>query len=386
MKKSYLAAALALTMALSLTGCDISGKNDSEGSSSSGSSTNYTEQLAKDIETYKGFVTLGTYKGIEVSVDRSTLEVTQEQIDTYIDNIRSSRGEDTEVTSGTTKQGDKIKLDYSGTLDGVAFSGGTATDVQYTIGSGKFISDLDEGLVGLDVGTEYQIPCHFDDSYGSTTLAGKDVIFTVTVSAIIETTLPEYNDEFVQTIVSTGAYETEAQTTAEFTKYVEDTLKESAQEEFESEKYTAIWEKINETTTVSGYPEDELADVTQTIKDNVNSEYSYYGSYYGIDTFEGYLQNVYGFTDEAEFNDYAAEYAQSYVKEKMILTLIGNEEGVTVSDDEINEYGELIATQNGYDSYQEIIDSFGDEIVLEVGYSVLADKVADILLNGAVEA
>lgn len=390
MRKSYLAAALMLTMALTFTACGKPGDNGSEaGTKGSTSSVNYSEQLQKDFETYKQYVNLGEYKGVEVEVDRSALDVTQDQVTAYIDNIRSSKGENTEVTTGTTKVGDKIKLDYSGTLNGVAFSGGTATDVEYTIGSGRFIEDLDKGLAGLEVGREYDIPCHFDDSYSNSDLAGKDVNFNVKVNAIVTTTLPEYNDDFVKTIVATGSYDTQAQTTDEFTKYVEQTLKDSAQQSFDSNKYSAVWDKINETTTVSGYPEDEIADLKQTINDNVKSEYSYYGTYYsGIDSFESYLKNVYGFADEAAFNEYADQYARNYLKEKMILTLIGEKESVTVSDDEINEYGELIASQNNYDSYQSMLDSLGqksDDVKLEVGYAVLADKVSDILLNNAVE-
>ena len=390
MRKSYLVAALMLTMALTFTACGKPGDNGGEaGTKGSTSGVNYSEQLQKDFETYKQYVNLGEYKGVEVEVDRSALDVTQDQVTAYIDNIRSSKGENTEVTTGTTKLGDKIKLDYSGTLNGVAFSGGTATDVEYTIGSGRFIEDLDKGLAGLEVGREYDIPCHFDDSYSNSDLAGKDVNFNVKVNAIVTTTLPEYNDDFVKTIVATGSYDTQAQTTDEFTKYVEQTLKDSAQQSFDSNKYSAVWDKINETTTVSGYPEDEIADLKQTINDNVKSEYSYYGTYYsGIDSFESYLKNVYGFADEAAFNEYADQYARNYLKEKMILTLIGEKESVTVSDDEINEYGELIASQNNYDSYQSMLDSLGqksDDVKLEVGYAVLADKVSDILLNNAVE-
>lgn len=390
MRKSYLAAALMLTMALTFTACGKPGDNGSEaGTKGSTSGVNYSEQLQKDFETYKQYVNLGEYKGVEVEVDRSALDVTQAQVTAYIDNIRSSKGENTEVTTGTTKVGDKIKLDYSGTLNGVAFSGGTATDVEYTIGSGRFIEDLDKGLAGLEVGREYDIPCHFDDSYSNSDLAGKDVNFNVKVNAIVTTTLPEYNDDFVKMIVATGSYDTQAQTTDEFTKYVEQTLKDSAQQSFDSNKYSAVWDKINETTTVSGYPEDEIEDLKQTINDNVKSEYSYYGTYYsGIDSFESYLKNVYGFADEAAFNEYADQYARNYLKEKMILTLIGEKESVTVSDDEINEYGELIASQNNYDSYQSMLDSLGqksDDVKLEVGYAVLADKVSDILLNNAVE-
>ena len=72
-----------------------------------------------------------------------------------------------------TASGDTVKLDYSGLLNGEAFSGGTATDASYTIGSGKFITDLDQGLIGLTVGQEYNIPCTFLQTTQALTLREK---------------------------------------------------------------------------------------------------------------------------------------------------------------------------------------------------------------------
>lgn len=386
MIKKYLSMVLVLVMSLSLAACgtktdDSNGKTDS-----SGGSVDYNAQLKKDMEDYKQYVTLGEYKGLEVSINKSDYDVTQEDIDQYINNIRSARGTAKDVTSGTTKMGDKIRLDYSGTLNGVAFSGGTATDVEYTIGSGRFIKDLENGLIGLDVGKEYEVPCRFPDTYDNSEMAGKDVIFTVTVSAIIETILPEYNDEFVKTLVDTGAYDTTAKTTEEFNQYAKQYLENSANQSYESKKYSLIWDKIDETTTVSGYPEEELKSVTETIINNARSEYSYYKTYYtDLDSFETYLKSIYGFTDENDFKEYADEYAKSYLTEKMVITLIGEKENVTVSEDEIKEYGELIAKENNYESYEKVIEQLGEEIKLEVGYSVLADKVSDILLSSAIE-
>ena len=90
------------------------------------------------------------YKGIQVTVDKSVLNVAESDVDDYINkNIVSAEATTENVTSGVTADGDTVILDYSGKLDGEAFSGGTATDTTYTIGSGNFISDLDKGLVGL---------------------------------------------------------------------------------------------------------------------------------------------------------------------------------------------------------------------------------------------
>jgi trigger factor len=295
MKKKLVSIFLVMTMVLSLTACGKSSSQESTTSSSNSNKT-YQEQLAEDQQNYAQYVTLGEYKGIEVEVDRSTLDVSDQSVQDYIDGILSQNGTTTKVTSGTTKSGDAIVLDYSGLLDGTAFSGGTATDATYTIGSGKFIDDLDKGLVGLEVGKEYDIPCTFPSDYSSTDLAGKSVIFKVTVTAINETVPAEYTDEFVQSIAST--YKSTATTTADFTAFAKQSLVSQAQSTFNNAKYSKIWDQISANSTVSGYPDEELQNLVNTIQSNVKSEFASNGSSYGITDYATYLKQVYGYSTE----------------------------------------------------------------------------------------
>ncbi len=102
---------------------------------------------------------------MSVDLKESDYVVLDSDVEDYIKSMLESKATTNVITEGTTKAGDVIKLDYSGKLDGTAFSGGTATDVTYTIGSGKFIEDLDKGLVGLTVGQETDITCVFPESY-----------------------------------------------------------------------------------------------------------------------------------------------------------------------------------------------------------------------------
>lgn len=385
MKKRVLSLALAGMMLLSLAACGKDGtQQGNSGTGTDAGNVDYVQQLAKDMEEYKKYVTLGEYKGVEVTIDKTPYEVTDEAVDSYINNIRSSKKTTNEITTGTVKEGDTIELDYAGTIDGVAFSGGTATDVQYTVGSGKFISDLENGLIGLEVGQEYDIPCTFPSDYNSE-FANKQAIFKVKVLAIIETILPEYNDEFVKSVVETGNYNTTASTAAEFTAYVRDVLEQNAEEMIESAKYEQLWTKITETSQVSGYPEEELDSITNTVMENVETEFQYNKQYYNIDTFEEYLKQVYQMEDEEAFQNFAKEYASEYLKEKMILTLIAEKEGIQVTHEEIEQYGETIAAENNYESFQEIIDELGESIKLEIGYSVLADKTIEMILDNSVE-
>ncbi len=385
MKKRVLSLALAGMMLLSLAACGKDkAQQDNGGTGADAGNVDYVQQLAKDMEEYKKYVSLGEYKGVEVTIDKTPYEVTDEAVDSYINNIRSSKKTTNEITTGTVKKGDTIKLDYAGTIDGIAFSGGTATDVQYTVGSGKFIPDLDNGLIDLEVGQEYDIPCTFPSDYNSE-FANKQAVFKVKVLAIIETILPEYNDEFVKSVVETGNYNTTASTTEEFTAFVRDVLEQNAEEKIEAAKYEQIWTKITEASQVSGYPEEELNSITNTVMENVKTEFQYNKQYYNIDTFEEYLKQVYQMENEEAFQKFAKEYASEYLKEKMILTLIAEKEGIQVTHEEIEQYGATIAAENNYESFQKIIDELGESIKLEIGYSVLADKTIKMILDNSIE-
>lgn len=386
MRKKVLGIIMAASMVASLTACGGSDKNNSSDSSSNGGSTvnqeiaanQYADTIKSNAETYKTYISLPEYKGLSVSVDSEQKEVTDSDVTDYINNLISQYGTTESVTEGVTANGDTISLDYSGLLDGTAFSGGTATDVSYTIGSGKFIDDLDKGLVGLTVGEEYDIPCKFPDNYSSSDLAGKDVIFKVTVNSIKKTTLPELTDDWVASNAS--SLNVEATTVEGLKSYVKDYLETQAKTNYDSSKYQAAWKAISEQiNTDKGYPEAELNSLIDTLKSNVQSEYNQYGSYYGISDFTSYLSQVYGFDSEDAFNDYAKEYAQSYLVEKMAVTIIAENENITVSEDDINDMGAQLASYYGYSDYQEILDTYGNQMNSEVGYQVLYQKVQDFI-------
>jgi trigger factor len=390
MRRKVFGVVLAASLMASLVAC---GGNKDNNSSSNGASTVNTEMTAEEYAAsitsnaavYKNYLTLPEYKGISVSVDKSTLTVSDDDVESYISSLLSQYSTTDSVTEGVTASGDTIVLDYSGLLDGVAFSGGTATDVTYTIGSGKFIDDLDKGLVGLTVGQEYQLPCTFPSDYSSSDLAGKSVIFVVTVSSIQKTTIPELTDAWVAENASSFGIEESVTTAAQLRSYVREYLETQAQSSYDSSKYEAIWSSISENMNPSGYPQEELDDLVETLTANIQSEFDSYGSYYGVSDLESYVTQVYGFDDMDDFNNYAVEYAQEYLLEKMALTLIADQENITVTADEINDMGAQLADYYGYTDYQEILDTYGNEMNAEVGYEVLYNKVQEFLNENAVE-
>mgnify|MGYP000580384191 FL=1 len=271
MKKRVWALVLAGTMIFGLTACGKSGSNEvtttaaEETTTVEGDSTAATTQAepvtqTTEVTDYSEYVTLGEYKNLDIEVDAAV--VTDEQIQNRKDQIvnyyNTNILEGEHITEGTTADGDVINLDYSGLLDGTAFSGGTATSQKYTVGSGQFIEDLDKQLAGLEVGKEYELKCTFPDDYSNNTdLAGKEVTFVVTVNWIEgDKTELEWGDELVNAYTN-GDYATADEYEKKFT---EDMLTE-AQESQQTNYQNGIWSKVTENSTYNSLPEEKVAGI-----------------------------------------------------------------------------------------------------------------------------
>lgn len=365
MKKKLISGLIATMMVMSLAAC-----NKTEGNTTQTTGATTPALTAAD---YKEYVTLGDYKTVVPEADASTLEVTQDEIQQQIDACLAAYAETKQVTEGVTKDGDTINLDYSGLLDGVAFANGTATDTTYTIG-GNFIEDLDRGLIGLEIGKEYEIPCTFPETYTEETLKGKDVVFVVTVNSVSESILPEYNDEFVKTM--TADSDEVLNTTAELEESIISYLTDSKLSTYNSAIYGSMMTQILDGSEITGVPESELTKTADMIRENAEYEFSTYGPMYGISDFDTYITSVYSYASIDDFNNEVNQYAQEYMYEKMIVTIIAEEEGINITEDEILAYGEeLVASSSAYESFDALKEAYGDSIIEDITYELLYNAV-----------
>ena len=385
MRKKLVSLMLATTMVVSLAAC---GSKKTEEFTSTVhkdvTAAQYDSTISSDAAIYKKNFTMPEFKGMEVTVDKSVMNVEDSDIEDYINNnIVASQATTENITSGVTAKGDKIILDYSGKLDGEAFSGGTATDASYTIGSGQFIEDLDKGLVGLTVGQEYDIPCTFPDNYTSD-LAGKSVIFTVKVSAIVNTIYPEITDEWV--VENKETYNFTGTTVSEFKQEVRKILESNAKDTYMQtvfgDVYAKLEEEIGDNVT---YPEDELQSLIEVFNNNIETEFNNYGSYYGVSDLETYKTNVYGFESIDAYNEYVEAQAKAYLLEKMVVTIIAADNNIHVNEDEIVSYGDDLAVYYGYDDFAAITEAVGNEVVAEIGYQLLYQNVVEFVCGQIVE-
>ena len=143
-------------------------------------------------------VTLGAYEGVEVP--KTEINVTDEEVDAEVDKEREKNSRTTTVEDRGVENGDMIKLDFDGSVDGVAFDGGKADNYDLTVGSGSFIPGFEEQLVGVKAGEEKEVKVTFPEDYHAKDLAGKEAVFKCKVNEIKVKELPEANDEFAQDV------------------------------------------------------------------------------------------------------------------------------------------------------------------------------------------
>ena len=127
-------------------------------------------------------VVLGDYKGLEVP--KSDLEVTEEEIAGELKREQENNSRSIDVDDRAVMDGDKVTLDFEGSVDGEAFEGGKGTDYPLTIGSGAFIPGFEEQLVGAEIGQEKEVNVTFPENYQAKELAGKAAVFKCTVKKI----------------------------------------------------------------------------------------------------------------------------------------------------------------------------------------------------------
>ncbi len=141
-------------------------------------------------------VQLGAYKGIEVTKPTYTLE--DKDVMAEIEKEREKNVRFVDVDRAA-ENNDRVVLDYSGSIDGVKFEGGTAEDQTLLLGSGTFIPGFEEQLIGMKAGESKDITVKFPDDYAAE-LAGKEAVFAVTIKAVQLKELPALDDEFAKDI------------------------------------------------------------------------------------------------------------------------------------------------------------------------------------------
>ena len=136
-----------------------------------------------------------------VKLNRPVVEVDEEKVDEALERLASSR-KDFEPRGKTAKsqEGDRVKIDFIGRIDGEAFEGGTAEGFELELGSGQFIPGFEDQLIGTKAGDTKDVEVSFPEEYGNAELAGKPSVFEVTVHEVSAPKDAEINEEFATSL------------------------------------------------------------------------------------------------------------------------------------------------------------------------------------------
>ena len=145
-------------------------------------------------------------KGFDsIALTEKDLQPTDDELQFQLDSLLNQYATTQQVTGRAAQSGDTVNIDYSGTVDGVAFNGGTASGYDLTLGSGSFIDGFEDQIIGHNAGDTFDVTVTFPDGYGDSTdaegntitLSGKEAVFSVTLNSISESVTPELTDEWV---------------------------------------------------------------------------------------------------------------------------------------------------------------------------------------------
>lgn len=183
--------------------------------------------------------TLGQYTGLEI--EKLKTDVSEEEINEVINGEAEKRSRLIDVDR-SVKNGDIAVIDFSGSVDGVKFDGGTAEGYELGIGSGSFIPGFEEQIVGMEKGGERDVKVKFPEDYGAENLAGKDAVFAIKLHEIKEKELPAIDDEFAKDI------DEKYNTLADWKTDIENKLKSGKEERVNDDLFNKILEKVAENT------------------------------------------------------------------------------------------------------------------------------------------
>lgn len=326
---------------------------------------------AEDVSSLdpEKYIQLGEYKGL--TAERINHEVTQEEIDEEINLLLQSAAEFKDVVDRAVREGDTVNIDYEGKLDGVTFDGGTAQGYDLEIGSDSFIDGFEDGLIGVNLGDTVDLNLTFPTEYHSAELAGKDVVFTVTVNGIKEKELPEFTDDLINEL-SGGQYTK----TADYIEALKQQIALEYTEKADLEMYNTLWQTaVDNATLLKDLPSDYVQGKVSTTLLNAQKMAKEYGM-----SQDDFIKQYMGLSAD-EFTAQAAEFGERAAKESLVLLAIAKKEGLELTEEEIEKGVQEYVELYGYSSEE---DFKKDNDMEQFKEYILKSKVQDFLADNAV--
>ena len=295
-----------------------------------------------------------------ISLKKADIEPTEEDVQSQIDSLLSQNTTTQQITDRAAADGDTVNIDYVGTVDGVAFTGGTYSGYSLTLGSDSFIDGFEDQIVGHKPGETFEVNVTFPDGYSDSTdaegntvvLSNKKAVFSVTLNYISEEILPELTDAWVEeNFSSTDGVHTVEDLRAEYQKML-----------YQNNLNTAVMDYLLANSTFKDLPK-EVTDY------QVNQCLNYYytmAQYYGYDL-DSFLQAAAGYNSADDLLDAMSDSITEYAREALLYQAVA-------------EAMDIAPTQEQIDTYSAYTETYGANYCTMVA---LMDAVSEALTTGA---
>jgi len=264
-------------------------------------------------------IELGEYKGLDIK--KAVYEVEDGEVEKQIAEMQEKNARVEVKKEGNVAKGDIAIIDFKGYIDGALFDGGEGSDYSLEIGSGTFIDNFEDQLIGLAVGEKKEVNVSFPEGYGKEDLNGKPAMFEVEIKSIKVKELPELDDEFAKDVSAVDSFE-------ELKENLKNTLvknnDEKSEREFEEAVITAVIENSKmdiPEVMVSKEIDDMMKDLEGRLK------------YQGL-SLDQYMEFT-GNTTE-KMREFMKENAERKVKADLVLEAVSKAEEIKATEDELN--------------------------------------------------
>lgn len=271
------------------------------------------------IVPVKPDVNIEKYTGLKIK--KFEYNVSDADVEKEMKKILESAATDAEVEDRACKNGDTVNIDFSGSVDGEKFPGGTAEDYNLVLGSGSFIPGFEDAVVGMKKGENRDINVKFPEDYQAENLRGKDAVFAIKLNKITEKHYPDLTDEYVKAHAGVD-------TVKEYEKKTRDRLEKNAANRSRDETENSIISEICKHATA------EIPDaMIENEIDRMVQDFSYRLMYQGI-KLEEYLE--YMQLSMEQFRSQFTEQAKPRVLSQLVIDKIVKTEKFTLADGELD--------------------------------------------------
>ena len=298
--------------------------------------------------TGKPEVKLGDYKNLKVK--KEDVEVSKEEVDHEIEHLREQFAEIRVKEDGKVEDGDTAVIDFKGTVDGKELEGGSGENFPLEIGSHTFIPGFEEGVLGMKVGEEKDLHLKFPEDYVKD-LAGKEVVFHVTLNEIKTRILPDIDEDFFKDL-GYDKVTNQDELVIEVEKVIKDRKTQDADDRFLEE----VLKNASENMEVD-LPEEIIDDEVHRMMHQFESQLKMQGL-----TLDQYME----FTkmSHEDFHKNMEPEAIKRIKYRYLIEAVAEKEKIEVTDEETEKDADEMAKNYGI-SKEELVNAFGGMDVLK---------------------